>query len=140
SRGWLRCAADGGGSTGILRTGTCQVGLEIRIQRRRITELKRSSRAVKNSGQLIGVFAFAVESTAYRSEGRGEGKNVARDEQIGILDADRVPVHTIGCDSNFRHQIGSTHGDTFAGRAPQRNSADHPVLGRNPFLIEELTE
>ncbi len=86
------------------------------------------------------MFAFAVEGAAHRSEGLGERKNVARDQQIGILRADRMPVHAIGCNGDFRHQIGSTQCDTFGGGATQRNPADDPVLCRNLLLIEELTE
>ena len=51
----------------------------------------------------MGVFALAVEGTADRREGLGERKNVARDQQVGILRADRMPVHTIGCNGDFRH-------------------------------------
>ena len=36
--------------------------------------------AIKDSCQLIGVFAFAVEGAADGSEGLGERKNVARDK------------------------------------------------------------
>ena len=86
------------------------------------------------------MFAFAVESATDCGEGLGEGKNVGRDQQIGILRADRVPVHTIGRDRDFRHQIGSTDCDTFAGRATQRDPADDPVFCRDLLLIEELTE
>ncbi len=59
--------------------------------------------AVKDSCQLIGMFSFAVEGAADRSEGLGERKNFARDQQIGILGADRMPVHTIRCYGDFRH-------------------------------------
>ena len=96
--------------------------------------------AVKDSRQLIRVFAFAVEGAADRSEGLGERKNFARDQQIGILRADRMPVHTIGCNRDFRHQIGSTDGDTVAGSTTQRDPAYDPVFCRNLLVVEELTE
>jgi hypothetical protein len=48
------------------------------------------------------VFPFAVEGAADRSEGLGERKNVGRDQQISILCSDRMPVHTIGCNGDFR--------------------------------------
>jgi hypothetical protein len=51
----------------------------------------------------MGVFAFAVESAADCSEGLVERKNVARHKQIGILRTDRMPVHAIGCNGDFRH-------------------------------------
>src|ERR1700674_5226367 len=103
-------------------------------------QLGRPSRAVKDPCQLTRVFAFAVEGAADRSEGLGEREDVARDKQIGILRADRMPVDTIGCNGNFRHQIGAANGDTFAGRATQRNPADYSVFWRNLLLIEEVTE
>ncbi|MCU1262219.1 MAG: hypothetical protein JWO80_5104, partial [Bryobacterales bacterium] len=52
--------------------------------------------AVKDSSQLIRVFAFALESAADSGEGLGERKNVVRDKQIGIFRSDRMPVHTLG--------------------------------------------
>ena len=58
---------------------------------------------LKILASLLRVFAFAVEGAADGSEGLGERKNVARDQQIGILRADRMPVHTIGCNGDFRH-------------------------------------
>ena len=99
-----------------------------------------TSCAVEDSGQLIGVFAFAVEGAADRSEGLGERKNVARNKQIGIFRPDRMPVHTRSSNRDFRHEIGSTDGDTFAGNTTQRDPAYDSVLCRNLLLIEELTE
>jgi hypothetical protein len=61
------------------------------------------------------VFAFALESQANCSEGLGERKNVARNKQIGILRPDRMPVHTLSSDRDFRHQISLSQGDTFGG-------------------------
>jgi hypothetical protein len=49
------------------------------------------------------MFAFAVEGAADGCEGLGERKYFARDQQIGILRADRMPVHAIGCNRDFRH-------------------------------------
>jgi hypothetical protein len=49
------------------------------------------------------MFPFAVEGTADGREGLGERKNVARDQQVGILRADWMPVHTIGRNRDFRH-------------------------------------
>ena len=86
------------------------------------------------------MFAFSVEGAANGSEGLGERKNVARDKQIDILRTDRMPVHTIGCDGDFRHSIGSTNCDTFGSRTTQRNPADYSVFCGNVLLIEELTE
>jgi hypothetical protein len=86
------------------------------------------------------VFAFAVEGAANRSERLGQGKNVARDKHIGILCSDRMPVHTLSCNGNFRHQIGSAKGDTIGCRTAQSDPAYDSVFCGNHLLIEELTE
>jgi hypothetical protein len=49
------------------------------------------------------VLAFAVEGAANGSEGLGERKNVARNKQIGIFRPDRMPVHTLSGNRDFRH-------------------------------------
>src|SRR5204863_9180611 len=66
---------------------------------------------VKDSRQLIRMFAFALESQPDRSEGLGERKNVVCDKQIAILRPDRMPVHTLSSNRHFRHQIGPSNGD-----------------------------
>src|SRR4051812_46846240 len=96
--------------------------------------------AVEDCCQLIRVFSFAVERATDRREGLGERKDVGCDKQIGILGPDRMPVHTIGCNGDFRHYIGSGYGDTFAGDATQRDSAYDSVFGRNLLVIQELTK
>jgi hypothetical protein len=65
--------------------------------------LHNVSRTVKDFGQLIRVFAFAVEGAADRSEGLGERKNVASNKQIGIFRPHRMPVHTLSGNRDFRH-------------------------------------
>jgi hypothetical protein len=60
-------------------------------------------RTVEDSGQLIAMFAFAVEGASNRGEGLGERKNVGRNKQIGIFRPDRMPVHTLSGNRDFRH-------------------------------------
>src|SRR5271156_1631108 len=103
-------------------------------------EKVQRSCAVKNSCQLTRMFTFALKGAADRGEGVGKRKNLTRDQQIGILRADRMPVHALSGNRNFRHQIRSTNGDTFSGGATQRNPADDPVFCRNLLFTEELTE
>jgi hypothetical protein len=86
------------------------------------------------------VFAFVVEGTTNRSECLGQGENLPRDKQIGILCSDWMPVHTLSCDGNFRHKIGSAKGDSFGGGTAQSDPAYDSVLRSNLLLIEELTE
>ena len=66
-------------------------------------ELGQRLCTVKDSCQLIRMFAFAVEGAADGSEGLGERKNVVRNEQIGIFRPYRMPVHTLSGDRDFRH-------------------------------------
>src|SRR5215831_10181448 len=60
-----------------------------------------ASRAIKDSCQLVRVFAFAVEGPANGGEGLGERKNLAPDKQVGILCSDWVPVNTLSSDGDF---------------------------------------
>ncbi len=64
-----------------------------------------------------------VEGAANRSERFGQGENLARDKQIGILRSDWMPVHTLSGNRNFRHEIGSAKGDTFGCRTAQSDPA-----------------
>ena len=63
-----------------------------------------------------------------------------RNQQVGIFRPHRMPVHTISTNRDFRHQIGSTDGNTFAGSAAQRHTAYDSVLCGNLLFVEELTE
>jgi hypothetical protein len=80
-----------------------------------IQEPEQWSRAVKDSCQLVRVFAFAVEGAAYGSKRLGERENVARHKQIGIFRSNRMPEYAFSCNRDFRDQIGSTEGDPLAG-------------------------
>jgi hypothetical protein len=86
------------------------------------------------------VLAFAVEGAANRSERLGQGENLTRDKQISILCPDWMPVHTLSCNGNFRHEIGSAKRNTFGCRTAQSDPAYDPVFCSNLLLIEELTE
>src|ERR1700747_1028910 len=86
------------------------------------------------------VFAFAIEGAADSREGCGERKDIARNQQIGIFRSDWMPVHTLGSNGHFRHEIGATNCDTFAGGTTQRDPAYDSVFHRNLLLIEKLTE
>src|SRR6516225_10947426 len=70
---------------------------------------------VKDSRQLIRVFPFALEGTAYSREGLGERKDVTSNQQIGIGCPNRMPVNTLGSDSDLRYKIGPAKGDTVVG-------------------------
>src|SRR5215510_5427055 len=96
--------------------------------------------AVKDLGQLIRVFAFLIEGAADRSERLGERKNVARNQQIVVFRADGMPVDTLSCNRDFRHQIGASNGDTFSRHTPQRDPTYDSVVFRNLFLVEKSTE
>src|SRR5262245_11529576 len=105
-----------------------------------VGQCPQHSSAVKDSCQLIRVFAFAVEGAADRREGLGERKNFVCNQQISVFRSDRMPVHTLSCNRDFRHQIGPSNCDTLGCRATQGDPAYYSVLFSNFLLIEELTE
>jgi hypothetical protein len=86
------------------------------------------------------MFAFAVEGAADGLEGLGQRKNLPRDKQIGIFRTDRVPIYTVSGNRDFRHEIGSSNRDTFAGNSTQSDAAYDSVFCCNLLLVEELTE
>ena len=86
------------------------------------------------------MLAFAFEGATYRSEGLGERKDVRGDEQIGVLGAYWMPVDTLRCYCDLRHQIGACKSDTLCGETPQCDAADYPVLFSDTLGIEEATE
>ena len=92
---------------------------------------------VKDSSQLVGVFAF-VEGAADRSSGLGE-ENVGRDQQIGVLRADRMPVHPVGCDGDFRTKSARLNATPRRQRHATRSDG-LPGLLPQSSLIEELRE
>src|SRR5258708_5358777 len=99
---------------------------------------ERWSCAIKDSCQLIRVFAFAFEGAADSREGLGERKSLVRNQQLGIFCSNRMPVHTLGSNGAFRHESGPSHCDTVAGNPPQRDPASDSVFCRNLLLVEEL--
>src|SRR5215471_10422568 len=56
---------------------------------------RQRSRAVENSCQPVRMFAFAVEGATHCREGLRQRKNVAGDQQIGILGSYRMPIHSL---------------------------------------------
>src|SRR6266567_2888467 len=101
---------------------------------------RQMSRAIENRRQSAPMLAFALEGATYRSEGLGERKDVGGDEQIGVLGSYWMPVDTLRCYGDLRHQIGARKCDALRGETPQCNAADHPVLLADPLGIEEATE
>src|SRR5215813_4194218 len=98
------------------------------------------SSAVKDSRQLIRVFAFSLESAADRGERLGQRKDVAGNKQIGIFGADRMPVNSVSGNGDFGHQIGSTDRDPVTCSAAQCDSAYHSVFWGDPLIVEKQTK
>jgi hypothetical protein len=64
--------------------------------------LGKCSCTVKDSCQFTRVVAFTIEGAQDGSEGLRERKDVARNEQIGILRPYRMPVHAFSSNCDFR--------------------------------------
>ena len=102
-----------------------------------IFSLHQTSGAVEDGSQSAPMLAFALEGAAYRGKGLGERKDVASDEQIGVLSAYWMPVDTLSCYGDLRCQISACQRDPLCSEAPQCNTANHSVLFVNPLGIEE---
>src|SRR5258707_525561 len=98
------------------------------------------SRAIEDRRQSAPMLAFALEGATYHCEGLSERKDVRGDEQIGVLGSYWMPVDTLRCYGDLRHQIGACKCDALRGETPQCNAPDHPVLLADPLGIEEATE
>ena len=81
------------------------------------------SRAIENRRQPTLMLVFAIEGATHRSEGLGERKDVAGDQQVGVLRSDRMPEHAFSRDRDFGHQICARQRDALRGEASQRNAA-----------------
>ena len=105
-----------------------------------IFSLRQTSCAVEDGSQSAPMLAFALEGATYRGKGLGERKNVASDEQIGVLSAYWMPVDTLSCYGDLWQQISTSKRDPLRSEAPQCNTANHSVLFVNPLGIEEALE
>ena len=87
-------------------------------------------RAVEDRRQAMGVRTFALPGATRRGESVGERKNVAGDQEVLILGAHRMPIHAVGRDGDFRHQIGARKRDALFRKTTQRDATDHAILVR----------
>jgi hypothetical protein len=86
------------------------------------------------------MLAFAREGLTHGGKGLGKRKDIGRDQQIGILRPDRVPIDAFGCDGYFRQQIRACQRDAMRCRTTQHNTADHPVRLADLARVQEVTE
>src|ERR1043165_353542 len=99
-----------------------------------------SSRAVKNFRQLVCVLAFALVSTSHSRERLGKRKDLARNQQILIFGADRMPVHAFSRDRDFRHEVVSRNCDACRRDATQCDATYHSIFFRDLFSIEKAAK
>ena len=85
-------------------------------------------RAVEDRRQAIGMRSFALPGATRSGEGLSERKNVAGDQEVIILGAHRMPIHAVGRDGDFRHQIGARKRDALLRKTTQRDATDHAIL------------
>src|ERR1700722_14651040 len=96
--------------------------------------------AVEDCRQTMGVRAFTVPGTTRRGETVGERENVPCDQEVFVLGANRMPIDTIGRDSDFRHKISAGKRDAFFRKTPQRYAADDAILFADLPAVQELSE
>ena len=58
---------------------------------------------------------LAIEGAAHRCKGFGERKDLAADQQVGILGPNRMPEHAVRRDRHLGNQIGPRQCDPLRG-------------------------
>ena len=84
--------------------------------------------------------SFALPGATRRGESVGERKDVWSDQKVLILGSDRMPIHTVCGDGDFRYEICARKGDALRCKTPEGDSADHPVLFADLSTVQELAE
>src|SRR5271167_1787707 len=84
--------------------------------------------------------SFALPGATRCGESVGERKDVWSDQKVLILGSDRMPIHTVGSDGDFRYKICAREGDALRCKTPEGDSADHPVLFADLSTVQELAE
>src|SRR5262249_58408229 len=74
-----------------------------------------ASRAMEDTRDARRVIALALEGNADRLDRRGERQDVARDQEVVVVGADRVPVDAARGDGHLRYEIGAREGDAVLG-------------------------
>src|SRR5262249_54522011 len=127
--GRLRLASRGGSCAGLLPPARLTYGPRV-----------APSGAVEDARDARRVLAIALERPPDRLERRGERQNVARDQEVVVVGADRVPVDAARSDGRLRHQIRARESDAVLGKAPQRDSPDHTILGMDRVPVQKFRE
>ena len=106
----IRCLARRLRAPGVFYKRDGEVGC--RVAAYRICSL----RAIEDRRQAMGMRSFALPGAARGGESIGERKNVAGDQEVLILGAHRMPIHAIGRDGDFRHQIRARKRDACSAK------------------------
>src|SRR5262249_13924516 len=104
------------------------------------TNVTVRSRAMEDARNAGRVLALALVRNPDRFERRGERQDVARDQEVVVVGADRVPVDAARGDGRLRDEIRAREGDAVLGKATQRDSPDHTILGSNRVPVQEFRE
>ena len=95
------------------------------------------SRAVEDRRQPAPMLAFPLEGAAHRGEGLGQRKDLAGDQQIGVLGSHRMPIDAFSRDRDLWREIGARKGDAFVSAKPRsamrrmtRSSSPIPCASR----------
>src|SRR5262249_46952553 len=99
-----------------------------------------ASRAMEDARDARRMLAFALERHPERVERRGERENVAGDQEVVVVGADRVPVNAARGDGHLRYEIRAREGDAVLGKATQRDSPDHAILGSHCVPVQKFRE
>src|SRR5271168_627216 len=84
--------------------------------------------------------SFALPGAPRCGESVGERKDVWSDQKVLILSADRMPIHAVSSDGDFRYKICAHQGDALRCKTPEGDAADHPVLFADLSTVQELAE
>ena len=86
-----------------------------------------------------------VSSLAFQGATRGgesvrERKDHWSNQKVRIFGADRMPIHTVGCDGDFRYQICAGKCDSLGRKSTKRYATDHPILFADLPAVQKLSE
>jgi hypothetical protein len=84
-----------------------------------------------------------VSSLAFQGATRGgesvrERKDHWSNQKVRIFGADRMPIHTVGCDGDFRYQICAGKCDSLGRKSTKRYATDHPILFADLPAVQKI--
>src|SRR6516165_5874567 len=86
------------------------------------------------------VSPLALPGPTCGGERVGEWKDLRSDQEVRILGADRMPIHTVGRDGDFRYEICAGKCDSLGRKSTKGDAADHPILLADLPTVQKLAE